>query len=139
MRTQDRKALNAYCRDLADQMGLRDWTITVAVEEPTSPDRVDDATWCATSNSTPGRKVADLTFSPTIRDWKPEDVRNTVVHELVHPHFDPLFEMVREDLHTHVSQSTYDVFCDGARRWLEYGVDAMAEIIAPSLPLIAWP
>lgn len=139
MRKRDRKALNVYCRDLADKIELRDWTICVAVAVPDSPERTDGKTWGASSDSLPGRKVVNLTFDPACRGWSLEDLRATVAHELIHAHFAQLTEMARNDLDGHLVDSAYDLFNKSFTRWLEYGVDAMADATAKNLPLIDWP
>jgi hypothetical protein len=139
MNKRDRKALGDYCRDLADALELRDWTVLVTVDEPDSPARPDGKVWQASSESTPGRKLVELTFAPDSRDWRLEALRSTVAHELIHAHFAPLIEMIRVDLFAHLGRPAYEIFCDGTTRWLEYGVDAMADATAKHLPLIEWP
>lgn len=139
MKRRDYRAFNKYCRDMADALELRDWTILVIVAEPDSPDRADNKRWGASSDSIPGRKLVELTFAPDIRDWRREALRTTVAHELIHAHFSPLVEILREDLHGHLGKQAYELLNDSATRWLEYGVDAMADATAKHLPLIDWP
>jgi hypothetical protein len=139
VKKRDYNVLREYVRDMADALELRDWTITVTVTEPDSPGRADGKRWQASSESIPGRKFVYLTFAPDVREWRLQSLRSTVAHELIHAHFAPLIEMVREDLFQHLGRPTYEVFCDGATRWLEYGVDAMADATAKHLPLIEWP
>lgn len=139
MKKRDRKALGAYCRGAADMLELRDWTVWVSVEDPEDPGRPDGQRWAATSESTPGRKRVSLTFAPDVRHWPRESIRSTVAHELIHAHFAPLIDMLRTDLHPYLHDEVFQVFNDGATRWLEFGVDAMADAVAPRLPLIEWP
>lgn len=139
MRKRDRRALGRYCRGAADMLELRDWTINVSVGEVHDPEHPAGWEWCATSESTPGRKRVSLRFADDIRDWDPHDLRQTVAHELIHAHFAPLCELLRVDLLPHVKRPAYEALNASATRWLEYGVDALADAVAPRLPLIAWP
>jgi hypothetical protein len=141
MRKRDRREFERYVRACADMLELRDWSTRVDWGQPDTPPRVDSATmqWNASSESIPGRKAVVLTFPFECRDWDLDELRQTVAHELLHAHVAPMWEMVRVDLHEHMVQATYDVFADGFRRWLEYGVDAMADIAVKNLPLIDWP
>lgn len=134
MRKRDRKALERYARVVADRLELRDWTVAVDLETPGSDDD-----WHAYSDCTMGRKHVRVAITPACRDWPLEELRQTVAHELVHAHFAVPWEMVRRDLHGLLLQTAYDVFADGFRRTLEYGVDAVADALAKHLPLIKWP
>ena len=138
MKKRDRKVLGDYCRLVADNLELRDWTVNVCVEKPDTPSRADGKKWGASSESTPGRKYVTLTFDPGCREWDAEELRGTVAHELIHAHFAPLMEVIRVDLYPHLARPTYELLSDGATRHLEFGVDAMADAIAKYLPLIVW-
>lgn len=139
MKKRDRKELGRYCRALADQLELRDWTVTAHVEDPGTPERADDQSWGASSESTPGRKYVTLRFRNDVRTWSTSDLRVTVAHELIHAHFAPLMEVIRTDLYAHLGRPTYVLLVDGTTRHLEFGVDALADAIAKHLPLIEWP
>lgn len=139
MRKRDRRALEEYVRWIANEIELRDWTIIVDIAAVASPERADGQEWGATSQSIPGRKACTLTFPTEFRDRRLEEVRSTVVHELVHAHHAPMWEMVRIDLAPSLVQPTYDMFCCGYERWMEFAVDAVADALAKHLPLIEWP
>jgi hypothetical protein len=139
MRKRDHNALREYLRDLADALELRDWTVALAVGDPSGPARADGHRWGASSESIPGRKHVTVTFPPDVRDWEPNELRVTACHELIHAHLAPLSEMWRVDLYQHVARPTYELFNDGATRWLEYAVDALADATARHQPLIEWP
>jgi hypothetical protein len=141
MKKRDRKALGHYIRWIADEMGLRDWTFDLIVEEP--PPRPHDDTdgehvYGATCQPIPGRKVARLVFAPWHRQSPKEDLRATVVHELTHCHFFGLWDTMRCDLLQTMGQGEYDMFIAGSERQMEYGVDAMALSLAKHMPLIDW-
>lgn len=125
--------LAKYVRALADKMELRDWTINLAFDPP------EDEDHAACVEGVYGRKWADLSVSLATRERKPEELRQTIVHELVHLHFIVCWQMVRVDLLEHLGQSAYNLFCDSYKRAQEYGVEALAEVIAPQMPLIRWP
>lgn len=140
MTKAQRRELAKYVRAAADALGLRDWTIHL--EEGTLPERkgvTEGMRWNAACESVPGRKHATLTFAPYFAEGSPTEVRNTVVHELVHCHFAALWHQARMDLLDHFGQQGYDVFVASFERNLEYGVDAVAEALAPRLPPIRWP
>lgn len=140
MRSKDQEALAEYIRDCADALELRDWTTLLTVGEPERPrGRADDKQWQATSESTPGRKLVVITMAPDCRQWRRKALRSTVAHELIHAHFANLTEMTRHDLYPHLRQDVYELFDSNFTRWLEYGIDAMADVAAKQLPLIQWP
>lgn len=142
MDKRDCRELKKYVRWVANEIGLRDWTFLVTVGEVTHATRnapPDDAVWCAKCGPVPGRKYAEITFDSGIRTWPLEDIRHTVTHELTHCHFYGLWDTVRRDTINMLKQKVYDVWISGIERHMEYGVDAMADVIAPQMPLIEWP
>jgi transposase len=140
VKKKDRKTLGRYCRDLADKLELRDWWVSTRVGDPGGPDgRYDGKRWGASCESIPGQKHVKVVFDPECRDWRREELRKTVTHELIHAHLAPLTEMVRVDLQPHLGAQGYHLFDDGFTRHLEFAVDALADAVAPSLPLIEWP
>ena len=139
MRKRDRKELGRYVRWIADEMGLRDWTLRIDIAQPEAPNGADGMEWGASCAPIPGRKAATITFAPWQRNVDLEQLRETVVHELTHCHFFGLWDTVRRDILHPLGQTTYDVFVAGLERHMEYGVDAMAEALAPHMPLIEWP
>ncbi len=139
MRKRDHKELGRYVRAIADLMELRDWTIQVDIRQPDTPDRADGAEWGASCRPIAGRKLATVTLHPCVRDDSREDLRQTVVHELIHCHFFGVWDTARQDLLGPLAQQTYDVLIAGLERNMEYGVDALADALAPHMPLIEWP
>lgn len=141
MKKRDRRELERYIRGIADAMGLRDWTLALAVEtvgRSNAPNRTEGE-WGATSQSTPGRKHALITLPKDARALDREELRQTVVHELVHCHFACLWDTLRLDLGHILTEKVYWVWIAGVERAMEYGVDAVADAIAPRMPLIDWP
>jgi hypothetical protein len=113
-----------YIRRLADAMGLRDWTVGHDGREPYDDGR-------ASAECVYGRKILWVRLSDDFHADKPERQRQTVVHELIHAHFSAMNRFLREELDDRPF-ATY-------RLLAEYGVDALADVIAPHLPLPAGP
>lgn len=131
-----------YVRWAANAIGLRDWEFYIERQGI----REDDPELSDESNRTlafveapPGRRFAKVKFCEDFRELDPRHQRHTVVHELVHCHFTPMQHQVEYDLERHLSQQMDDLFSTTFRRNLEYGVDAVASVIAENLPLIEWP
>jgi hypothetical protein len=149
LKKKQKKAIDCYVRACANEIGLRDWTLTVDITDQedlraTDDHDGDDQVWGAACDPVKGRKYATIKFgTPNIErllEGDLEDFRQTVAHELTHCHFAPLWDQMRLDLHKAglLSQPVYDIFIASAERNLEYGIDAMADAIAPRLPLLDW-
>lgn len=133
MKKRDRRVLADYIRTTADEMGLRDWEIRLE-DDPASEG------CCASVRATYGRKLAKVYVEKDFKTAQtPEEQRDTIVHELIHLHFESMSNMVRCDLERIIGQPTDHVFFNGFERQFEYGVDAMAGALAKHLPLIEWP
>ena len=128
----DRGELERYVRWVADEIELRDWTITLD-DEPCDDD------YTAQIACTEGRKHAVLSVNRKFREYAPDEQRQTIAHELVHAHHEMCWRIVQKDLLQPLGQETYNVLCDGYRRAMEYCVDAVADALAKHLPLIDWP
>lgn len=125
---RERKLLGPYVRDLANRMGLRDWTIHL-MHEPT-----DDADAWADVTPLEGRKHANIRLC---RDWagmSPADKRHALVHELIHCHLAPVQDAIRLDLVRPPGQTAYDLAFGGYRRTVEYAVDGLADAVGPLMP-----
>lgn len=132
MTDADFDALTRYVRWVANELELRDWTITVTREAAPA-----DA--LAHIRGTYGRKLALIDFAADFRSHDAEDQRHTVVHELVHCHLESATNMVLNDIEDSLGKTTDQVFWNGYKRQIEYGVDALASALAKHLPLIDWP
>lgn len=131
MNEQQRAALDSYVRQVADQLGLRDWTFSI-LEDPCSDDS------CALCTPTYGRRLATLEFCAEFRNHDAATQRHTVVHELLHCVFAPEQDHVRLGLVKHLSQSTYDAFYEAYQLMHEYAIDGLADSVAPLMPPIQW-
>jgi hypothetical protein len=115
-----RKEFEPYFRDLADRMGLRDWLIFI------SPERPRDATDVANVLCWEGRKRATIRLSEDFLGDTPEDQRHTACHELIHCHFAAA---------THIAEQGLGNVQSAFMLNMEFGVDGMADAIAPHMPL----
>ena len=69
----------AYVRDIADRIGLKDWVIVLG-DEP-ADDGNDAQIKCIY-----GHQRAMLWLDPEFADFTPDKQRGTIVHELIHCH-----------------------------------------------------
>src|ERR1044072_1763295 len=116
-------------------MHLRDWRIEVKV--PREAEDGDKA--LARCHPVFGRRYATITFNPEFETLDQPEQRDTVAHELVHVHLAAIQSQVENDLERILNDDADAMFFRNARRNLEYGVDALAGVIAPTLPRMRWP
>jgi hypothetical protein len=114
-----RQRWEPYLRYLADALHLRDWRVDVYEDPPEDPTAT--ASCCPIS----GRKVAIVRVAESFLTDGPAEQRHTLVHELIHCHFGPPWRM----LEAHGSLPPAALLA------MEYGVDGLADAIAPLLPL----
>ncbi len=117
-----------YIRHIANRLGLRDWYLFL-------DHKPADDCCTATIEAIEGRKHADIKKKKNWQDLSVDVQRHAIVHEMIHLHFISTKDIIRLDLLRHMSQSAYDVMWDGFKRQMEYGVDGLADAIAPLLPL----
>lgn len=115
-----KRAFAPYFRRLADLMALRDWTILVS-DDPPSTDGL------ASVAPTFGRKLATIRLSEPFLAGTPEEQRHVCVHELIHCHLDPAWEIATDAMPGAVEPAF--------RRMAEYATDGLAEALARHLPL----
>jgi hypothetical protein len=115
-----RRAFTPYVRALADLMELRDWTVSV-------DDSAPDDGMMASVHCAYGRKNLTISLSDGFLDEPEGRQRQTVAHELVHAHLQPMHQM----LHGELQSSAFAAY----KLPMEYAVDAIAEGWARHLPL----
>lgn len=129
---KQRKHLGEYVRWMANELELRDWTVTVSRESPVNPE------YAATVDCTYGRKCLTIKFCENfLTSHTPEQQRSTVCHELIHAHFKAI-QWAYNNLQTELSPSAYRMGWEGINDQLEFGIDAMADAVAKHLPLPKW-
>lgn len=124
----DVKELSVYVRELADLMGLRDWTIQVEVG---GDDLVGYAGRC---NVPYGQKFATIRLAPSWAKETWSELRNTCVHELIHCHMMPIRWSIN-NVQNHLSPSMFDMFTGSYTDFEELAVDGIATAWAETLPL----
>jgi hypothetical protein len=110
-----------YLRHLADEMGLRDWTVFVHSDSP------DDNRHMAEADCVYGQKRINVSVADKFFGGDEEDHRKTLVHELIHAHLAPMHHY----LHRVLEDSEFEAY----QLTMEYAVDGMAEEWAKHLPL----
>ena len=119
--------LPVYVRIMADCFGLRDWEIVISSEHC-------DADTLAETECTYGQRHAILRFNEKWREWTKDDLRSTVVHELLHVHTEPLSELVSDMNAEALTEEAAKVANASTSYLLERIVDAVSVAIAPYFP-----
>lgn len=132
LKPRDEAVLSEYLGRVGSLMGLGDWEFDVRWEQPPEDGAVAS---CAPIYV---RRVAIFRFAPEVRRMDPAEVRLAVVHELIHPHLAEACEAVRS-LDGALGSLVFPMVWSSYERGLERGVDALAALLAPSMPLVEWP
>lgn len=125
---KQRSRLRHYIRQIANALELRDWAFTLSHDPPTDADAI------ACIECVYGRKHAVISVAARFWASAPEEQRQTIAHELIHCHLQPTVWNLNS-LGSHVPVSTFDVLMGTHRDALEFATDALADAIAPHLPL----
>lgn len=125
-----RKRLGRYLRDIADQLELRDWTVTHRwSQEPANPNHGAD------NECIYGQKVVIIRFRYGFENWDPVEQRATIVHELMHATRAATWDQVRGDLDGVLGRQADELFTAAYGRQMEYEVEALAQAFARHMPL----
>ena len=127
-----RKQVGEYLRELADQLGIRDWTLQVMHDEP-SREIVGAAVQCVY-----GQREAEFKFRRDFPTHTPEVQRSTLIHELVHIPFEQARQYADEVLPDLLGKPASLAFMEAWRQLNEHAVDHIARTIAPGFPLPPW-
>jgi len=140
MKPKDRKYLQGYIREIADRLGLKDWRCGLSTAELSAADE-DGFHVTAEAVVPAGYKHGHIRVCPCFAEHTPAEQRNVIVHELLHFHFSPARECVRNDLCVSrlLTQTQYDLFFAAFNRDLEYGIDSVTNAIDQFFPLPKWP
>ncbi len=128
--TEDQwQSLERYVRQVADGLRLRDWTVNVERDAPENPDAGGSVRIIY------GRKLAYIRVCSDFASYTPQEQRHTVIHELIHIHLEPACNIVLNDVREYLGRAADDLLWSGFKRSMEYGVDGLADAVAPLLPL----
>lgn len=125
----DRDELGQYVREMADLMGLRDWTI---VMKPGNP---EDADHMACAQQIYGQKHLNLWFRKDWSRWPAKQLRQTTCHELLHAHLNPLAHSTLNNVGQLIGKRPYQVAWEAMSERLEFTVDGIADAWSETLPL----
>lgn len=132
MKAKQRRQMANYLRDLADRLELRDWTVRF-LHEPCDDGALAEC--CVTY----GRKWVDVQVCRQFLDMPAGEQRHTLVHELVHCHFDAVEGVMRDARRADaVPKRAARLIGEAQRRAIEHGVDAVAEALAAHMPMPPW-
>lgn len=118
-----------YIGELAELMGLKDWHLELNNRAPNGDTAIGEI------ECVYGRKYGIVRLKEGWGQRKPEDQRQTIAHELIHCHLEPLVQHVENDLKGTLGKEAYDMLVWSQRRTLEYAVNDIARAWAASLPL----
>lgn len=124
----DDNHIGPYLRELADQMGLRDWTIQVMDGAPDNPQHA------ACVEIRYGRKWANVWFHPEWAQERPESFRTTCVHELLHCHLKPV-QWALNNVETLLGSTAFGILSASHDDAMEVAIDAIASEWSKHLPL----
>lgn len=118
-----------YVEILQAAIGLAHWHVIIYDDpHPRKPDVV------AVVDPGEGQNLGELWLNDGALEEEPEDLRATIVHELLHLHQGHILHAI-DDLSGEFGTTAWNLWESGFRRELEYMTDALARVIAPHLPL----
>lgn len=127
------KALTDYIGDLLRRMNLDRWVVRIIYDE--HPDRASEGRVIAEMDPIRGRHLGTLTFGERFWHLPRADMRETIVHELLHLAHANLWFVIDSDPVRSALGPSSAVVLDNLDREIELMTDHLAGIIAPSMPL----
>lgn len=132
MTDEQYESLSAYLRVMADAMALKDWAIHLQRKTPENPNHQ------AAVQSVYGRRHANIWVDSAFFDDSPEEQRQTITHELLHLHINPIKHAL-QNAKTNLGDHTYGVVEGMMDDATEFAVDDISAVLALGLPLPVWP
>ena len=131
MTRAQKNALERYISEAQQTLNLGQWKIELE-DSPCEDDalaeiEVSENLWQARI------RVAHSFFKE-----KPEEQRDTIVHELIHVHTSGI-ERSRDRMEKTLGELAWPVFQASMENEVERAVDALAKIVAPTLPIPEFP
>jgi len=126
----DREALQVYIRQMADLMGLKDWTVKLNDDPPENPNHA------ACIDTRYGRKLANISVPVDWVNEPPERFRATICHELIHCFLNPFRDSI-DNVQSLVGELVYRPLYNTLTDQIEYATDGIATAWAEKLPLPA--
>jgi hypothetical protein len=122
------KSLAKYLREMANHIGLHDWTITVIHEDP------EHDTALASVECVYGRRIANVRVCHDFDVHPPEEQRTACLHELLHVHFWATHQTVL-DMTGYLGSEGREIARDAWRQNQEHAIDAVAEAFSDHFPV----
>jgi hypothetical protein len=144
MTPQQREALTAYVTTLQDALGLQAWEILISDEEPVDSNAIEAAMIDAQTTLADVGRYAVMRFHRDFFEAIPDPVslaeaqRQTVTHELMHLPTDWTISDLLDDVKALGTTREFALIEHRAGQSYERMVDAIAQMIAPLLPLPTW-
>lgn len=117
-------SLVTYIGQVKSLLGLSDWRVDVD-PEPCSQQ------YDAYVTVVPGHKWAIIELGPTFADKPADEQRHTIVHELLHLHFDEVRGVLKRNL---PDDPMHRVIMNEHLNFIEHGVEAVASAVHVLLP-----
>ena len=128
--------INSYIQIVKRKMNLIEWKIDLA-KKPCPSDSLGEC------DIVYGQHIATISLNKNYKKDKPEILRNTIVHELLHCYLTPVTEATaqvmepfEEDIH---GRKIVQATTNAMEYQIERVIDRLAEIISPSMPLPKMP
>jgi hypothetical protein len=124
--------INSYVQIVRRKMNLAEWRIDLN-DKPCPNDSLGEC------EIVYGQHLATISLNKDYKKEKPETLRNTIVHELLHCYMSPITESAtqvmepfEDDIHGRkIVQSTIN----SIEYQIERVIDRLSEIISPNMPL----
>lgn len=124
--------INSYVQILRRKMGLSEWKIDLR-DKPCSSDALGEC------DVIYGQYRATISLNKNYRKEKPESLRNTIVHELLHCHMSPITEAAMSTFEAFEEEAHGRKIVQAAINSMEYQtervIDLIAEVVSPIMPL----
>ena len=128
--------INSYVQIVKRKMNLVEWKIDLE-PKPCPSDALGEC------DIVYGQHVATISLNKNYKKDKPEVLRNTIVHELLHCYMSPVTEaasQVMEPFESDVhGRKIIQATINATEYQIERVIDRLAEIISPSMPLPKMP
>lgn len=128
--------INSYVQIVKRKMNLIEWKIDLA-KKPCPSDSLGEC------DIVYGQHIATISLNKNYKKDKPEILRNTIVHELLHCYLAPVTEAAsqvmepfEEDVH---GRKIVQATTNAMEYQIERVIDRLSEIISPSMPLPKMP
>ena len=128
------KKLARYVWKLRDEMWLNRWAVNILITEYPG----ESGTALASISPTVASYRADMEVATGVAEAGGEDLRHTVVHELLHLWYRDSSDVFRLALPKELSNSAYTLLWESYRQTFELMVDGMAYAWAEHLSLPDW-